>query len=43
MDTGYYYRCFVETEGGITYSEVYYFKTLAIIAPEENDNITPNL
>ena len=42
MDTGYYYRCFVETEGGITYSEVNYFKTLAIIAPEENDNIIPN-
>ena len=43
MDTGYYYRCFVETEGGITYSEVFYFKTLAIIAPEENDNITPKI
>lgn len=42
MDTGYYYRCFVETDAGITYSNSYYFKTLAIIAPEENDNLTPN-
>ena len=42
MDTGYYYRCFVETDAGITYSNATYFKTLAIIAPEENDNKTPN-
>ena len=43
MDTEYYVRGYVKTVAGITYCDSYYFKTLAIIAPDENDNITPNL